>query len=449
MAPIKMAPMLSCRKCNYTCKDRADLTKHMSSKWHQKNIMSLVAGLPVITEEQFKAKGIQLNFLHKGQILSSNHECKECGKTFWSEGSKNTHMRSKKHKDGVLRYRAVMGKKLELEMKMQSEQSGGQSNKNAKEESQNPVQCDYCPGKNGREAVFSCEKDYRKHIATQSHKERKLARKREDQRRANLDKEDAKHSTPLEPIGNMEVDDGDWEDEGDDDDDGTVIATVMDDDEVDGDTIETTRCLFCGKRFNTMQESVGHMERQHKFKIPHPQAVKLFHLLEYLGHKVGVENKCLDCSREFQSTKACRTHMLMKRHYEIRFEGEYDCFFEIEEILGALEHLPLHAGKQELNFLQLEDGTLLTHRGIKAWMKKRYDQVKTLKRLRGEDREVQRAITLNSKAQKSAMEKKKIAKRELRSTTILTHMHRKKNLHMKVKANRLQPHFRHQVLNAG
>ena len=64
--------------------------------------------------------------------------------------------------------------------------------------------CDFCPGKNGKIAVFVCAKDYTKHIATKSHKERVLAHKVEHRRRGVLDKLDEDLATKPKAI-TMEV----------------------------------------------------------------------------------------------------------------------------------------------------------------------------------------------------------------------------------------------------
>ena len=64
--------------------------------------------------------------------------------------------------------------------------------------------CDVCPGKNGKIAVFVCIKDYTKHVATKSHKERVLAHKVEHRRRGVLDKLDEDLATKPKAI-TMEV----------------------------------------------------------------------------------------------------------------------------------------------------------------------------------------------------------------------------------------------------
>lgn len=55
-------------------------------------------------------------------------------------------------------------------------------------------------------------------------------------------------------------------------------------------------------------------------------------LCGYVFVQIGVLMQCLECSKELRSLKGCRLHMLTKPHLSIRFEGEYDQFFEIEKI---------------------------------------------------------------------------------------------------------------------
>ena len=58
--------------------------------------------------------------------------------------------------------------------------------------------------------------------------------------------------------------------------------------------------------------------------------------------QVGVEHNCLDCSRPFTTRKAVRNHMVMRPHHEIRFEGEYDAFFDIAMIRKFLFFQKFH-----------------------------------------------------------------------------------------------------------
>jgi len=47
---------------------------------------------------------------------------------------------------------------------------------------------------------------------------------------------------------------------------------------------------------------------------------------------VGIHHECIECSKAFDNVQAVQKHMIGKPHMAIRFEGEYDQFFAIEEI---------------------------------------------------------------------------------------------------------------------
>jgi len=460
MAPVS----LTCIKCKETFKDRPSQRAHYGSEWHRLNITRLQKGLPVIDEENHKELVQKQTYLQQGQQVNYILECLPCKKRFASDASRQTHLRSKKHRDGLLQDKIAKIKERKMQKRMLAEYDEDNKGESDDESEQTTAQtCDVCPGKNGKIAVFVCIKDYTKHVATKSHKERVLAHKVEHRRRGVLDKLDEDLATKPKAI-TMEMDsenmegveaiegegnDDDFEDMEDDENENEVESN---DNGEEDDTvpIPPTRCIFCGKSSSCMEDNIGHMERQHLFKIPHRRAANMEKLLNYIGHKVGVEHNCLDCSRPFTTRKAVRNHMVMRPHHEIRFEGEYDAFFDIAMILDDLADLPIRAGAKDLMFLPLSDGTLLTHRDLKSYFKQRLSEKRTLKRLAGAVGS--KAIGHVGKAadlSKSLKEQRKQQKVQLKSKHILTRLHNRKEVNRQMKANKLQPHLRPQVINAG
>merc|ERR1712212_506284 len=99
------------------------------------------------------------------------------------------------------------------------------------------MECDFCPGKNSKTAVFACEKDYQRHILTKSHKDRVLARKMENDRRKKLDDLDEKAEAkaggaqPMERAMNGVKEEGTDEEDWEDDDESGEDCEMEEDEE--------------------------------------------------------------------------------------------------------------------------------------------------------------------------------------------------------------------------
>lgn len=91
--------------------------------------------------------------------------------------------------------------------------------------------------------------------------------------------------------------------------------------------LEVTDCLYCPRKFETLQQNIEHMHLQHSFYIPDIDClVDLEGLMRHLADKVSVWHVCLACGGEskqpFASLEAVRRHMLDKGHNKIRFDEE-------------------------------------------------------------------------------------------------------------------------------
>ncbi len=91
--------------------------------------------------------------------------------------------------------------------------------------------------------------------------------------------------------------------------------------------LEITDCLYCSKKFDSIQENMRHMHSQHSFYIPDVDCLTdLNGLMRHLADKVSVWHVCLACGGEakqpFASLEAVRRHMLDKGHNKIRFDDE-------------------------------------------------------------------------------------------------------------------------------
>jgi len=113
-------------------------------------------------------------------------------------------------------------------------------------------------------------------------------------------------------------------------------ATMSEDQGHDGVETETEEkngialktCLFCSRTgFYTVQASLDHMLKEHGFFIPFVEILKdLEGLLLYLGEKIGIGHVCIYCNGRgkaaYSSEYAVQQHMRSKDHCKIRFEED-------------------------------------------------------------------------------------------------------------------------------
>lgn len=90
--------------------------------------------------------------------------------------------------------------------------------------------------------------------------------------------------------------------------------------------IPPTTCLFAHPKYNhnfdTIDENIEHMFRQHGLYIPERKyLIDKQGLLEYLGEKIGF-GFCIVCNYQGKTAEAAREHMQQKRHMRIPYETE-------------------------------------------------------------------------------------------------------------------------------
>lgn len=461
MAPTAGAAGLTCRKCSLSFSARKEAKEHYGSEWHSTNVKRAMQGQQCISLQDFNTSRKQSSYVTEGKRAPFSLECKTCDKHFNSQGSMDTHMRSRKHKDGIRKKAAEKYRKMkeERELKKRAECSNDdyveEESDEETDDTKIPQHCATC------EQTFASRRDHARHAASDRHKTMVEKYRREHERRADLDALDRQDALAITQG------EDDWEDVEDDENDVEMEGEdgeMNDDEEMSQDEQEPPlewvendepippgRCVFCPKAFPTLAVAAAHMERQHHFVIPHPKAARLEELLTYIGVKVGQEHRCLDCSREFTSLRGVRSHMLSKPCHEIRFEGEYDQFFRIEDIVAPLAHIPLQAAADHAFAIPLADGTLLTHRDLKRYFKQRLSEKVATKRLKssGPDRLALGHLGKTDPRAQTALEKRKAQRIQRRGLSIITRVQKKHRLNVGVKANKLQPHLRPQVINAG
>lgn len=231
--------------------------------------------------------------------------------------------------------------------------------------------------------------------------------------------------------------------------------------------LEVTECLFCPHQSADMECSLAHMSKAHGFFIPElDYLVDLKGLMEYLCEKVGVGNMCLYCNEKgktFHSVESVQQHMVDKCHCKLYFECdaalEYAEYFdysksypdhqESEEVKGDpspgdAPETPPPDSKLDVNDsleLVLSSGAKVGHRALKLYYKQHLPS------------QEQRKSALISRlvSQYRALGWKEMGRGEggmlrQRGEAWGKRMQKARDMRLGVKANKLQHHFRPQVI---
>jgi len=139
--------------------------------------------------------------------------------------------------------------------------------------------------------------------------------------------------------------------------------------------IPSTECLFCGKTFDTPDLCYTHMKEHNFYFVYEDKLVDREGLMKYFGEKVGVGNCCLLCSKQFQSIRSCRQHMISKYHCVYDFDDEVEEFYSPETAV-----VPVKYTIDELGELHLPDGTIYGHRKYARFYKQRVPSEEQMKK---------------------------------------------------------------------
>ncbi|KAJ5074513.1 zinc finger protein [Anaeramoeba ignava] len=92
-------------------------------------------------------------------------------------------------------------------------------------------------------------------------------------------------------------------------------------------------CLFCPKKFDSIQKVLKHMEENHSLIIPDLDHVNdIEELLLFFHEKITIGNYCLFCNKEFKNLNSVRNHMKDLGHSKMNINlanfGEYKKFYD-------------------------------------------------------------------------------------------------------------------------
>ena len=382
-------PMFTCITCRVSFADSDIQRRHYKTDWHRYNLKRKVAEMPPVTAEVFQQKVLAQKAEVEAQQQSKTKSlhCQLCNKTFSSENAFSNHLSSKKHKDV----------------------EANKANKAKKQES----------------------------LITESQFSNNF--KRKDSKETDPENTESENAESLSHNG-------------DDDDD--------EDDDIEEDTLEVTDCLFCPHHSVSLEENLKHMTRSHSFFIPDLEyVVDLKGLVTYLCEKVGMGNMCLYCNdkgKSFFSLEAVQSHMVDKGHTKMNYEGdavlEYADFYDFSssypdynpdeenegnEIQGRDSTLAVNEQTLELC---LPSGAKIGHRNM------RHIYRQNLPPERSHHSKVIQSIMADYKALGWHGTIASAARQKVKDVRLRNIQQAKRNVDISVKANRMQKHFRPQVV---
>lgn len=382
-------PMFTCITCRVSFADSDIQRRHYKTDWHRYNLKRKVAEMPPVTAEVFQQKVLAQKAEVEAQQQSKTKSlhCQLCNKTFSSENAFSNHLSSKKHKDV----------------------EANKANKAKKQES----------------------------LITESQFSNNF--KRKDSKETDPENTESENAESLSHNG-------------DDDDD--------EDDDIEEDTLELTDCLFCPHHSVSLEENLKHMTRSHSFFIPDLEyVVDLKGLVTYLCEKVGMGNMCLYCNdkgKSFFSLEAVQSHMVDKGHTKMNYDGdavlEYADFYDFsssypdynpdkenegDEIQGRESTLAVNEQTLELC---LPSGAKIGHRNMRHIYKQ------NLPPERSHHSKVIQSIMADYKALGWHGTIASAARQKVKDVRLRNIQQAKRNVDISVKANRMQKHFRPQVV---
>jgi len=331
-----MSSNFTCVTCRVQYGDGDAQRAHYKSDWHRYNLKRKVASLPPVTESVFSAKSSKLGTTTQTTSSDSRDtifRCAICNKNFNTENALKSHLESKKHKEALSS--SVSRRSVSSSNNASVAATTGSSNENDANDLTNDqvvlkiVKKKKSKDDDNKSTKFNESQNKRaKLMALRANKATKVATNEED------DEDD---------------DDDEWEsDDDDDDDDGddgesegdsAMEETQINSDDDDqgaeapfgeGDSIPNTSCLFCATASSNVEDNLKHMSSIHSFFVPDLEYLfDVDGLLTYLGEKVGCGYLCLWCNEKgkaFHTVDAAQTHMRDKGHTKILHEG--DALFE-------------------------------------------------------------------------------------------------------------------------
>ncbi|RKP34050.1 C2H2 type zinc-finger-domain-containing protein [Dimargaris cristalligena] len=255
------APIFTCLACQVAFHSAELQRSHYRSDWHRYNLKRKMANLPPVEAENFAQRVLTQQAKSKEEAAEANValRCEVCRKSYGSKNAYLSHMASKKHRE-------------------KAKASLGESSPTV-----NAGSDDVPMASAGAETLTPTERQLKirelnralDEVETEEEMERLIQKK-------------IKLSARLAPES----------------------------------------CLFCVHTSDSFESNIEHMTQVHSFFIPDIEFMKdLPGMIKYLGEKVSVANVCLYCNgrgRGLRSLESVRDHMRHKGHCKIAYDDEID-----------------------------------------------------------------------------------------------------------------------------
>ncbi|XP_070565993.1 cytoplasmic 60S subunit biogenesis factor ZNF622-like [Ptychodera flava] len=313
-----MSSQYTCISCRVAFASPDLQRAHYKSDWHRYNLKRKVVDMPPVSAENFQQRVLAQRAQTEEATKDTSSQCKICSKHFNSQNAFENHMKSKKHRETE----SKLAKKIQddLEKKQAKNTEKGLENEDdevALKNAMNLAKAGY--------KVDGTRTDDRNGLQTSGASSGEASGSSKKKMKTN-------------EVVMKEVNE---DDEMDSDSDGSW-------EEVEGDAIPPTDCLFCPHSSSALEINVEHMTRTHSFFIPNIEyLVDLEGFITYLGEKVGEGFVCLWCNergRAFYSVQAVQDHMKDKGHCKLQYEG--DVIYEYADFYDFRSSYPDHKERE-------------------------------------------------------------------------------------------------------
>lgn len=230
--------------------------------------------------------------------------------------------------------------------------------------------------------------------------------------------------------------------------------------ELDDAEVDITNCLFCQHHSRNLVKNLQHMSEAHTFFVPDIEfCMDVKGLIEYLAQKVEQGFMCLWCNEKgktYHTAEAARQHMLDKGHCKMLHDGialaEYADFYDYsasypdanEDGVNADAEVDVPELEGNEYQLVLPSGAVIGHRSLMRYYKQSIDPNRAVVVVDKGHKKLHKVLATYRALGWSPAQQEASARRA-RDIHYMKRMHSKMTMHLGVKANKFQPHFRQQV----
>ncbi|KAI8035562.1 cytoplasmic 60S subunit biogenesis factor ZNF622 [Drosophila gunungcola] len=405
----------TCLNCDARFASAEVQRDHYKTDWHRYNLKRRVAQLPPVTAEEFQQRVLSARSATDAALEEQNLSvyCQACRRQFGSQKAHDNHLNSRKHKELLARFE-----------RDQMTASGGSASTTASvctrsvlEPRPHPALAAAAAGK-GRLAFAE------------------RAAKADDGEEMDAEDDDDE----FEDIEEEEVDSDEW-------------------DKIPENPLTERDCLFCAHNSEDLVENLKHMSVAHSFFIPDTEyCTDIEGLLYYLGEKVANYFICLFCNdrgKTFYSLDAVRKHMVDKGHCQMLHEGvalaEYAEYYDYsssypdnKEGMDIDDEVVPDLLDGDEYQLVLPSGAVIGHRSLLRYYRQRLRPERAVV-LQKSDRKLHRVLS-EYRALGWTHTQQLSAARKARDIHLMKRVQSKWQMKLGCKANKLQKHYRAQVL---